>query len=460
MQLERRPRRRQVLDRREALAVHRVVQHEMTLAERAALGVLSGEPDRRPLDQERGERECLGVRPLDRALRQGAAAALELFLELGIDAEPRRYDEQLLVQPRQHRGCDGRIRLRDQLLRTGDPLRLLPHAGLGKVRLQRLLDLAQPLVEPLRLRVGLRHVEHALARELFGIAMPDGRRLLDPLVHEWLRVSRLVPLVVPVPPVAYHVDDDVAVELVAVHHREPHGREARLGVVGVHVDDRRIEALGEIARVIGRATFLRVGGEAHLVVGDQVDGATGRVALEARQVERLGHHALRRERRVAVDQQRQRDGPVVDRVLAAAVRLVRARPAFHHGVHRLEVTRVGRERDVHGPARRRLVDAIGAVVVLHVARAPLGGEGPLHVAPALELGEDRLVRQPDDVGQHVEAAAVRHPQHYPTSAAHAGELDRLVEHRHEDVQPLDREALLPEVRPVEEALQPLHCRQA
>src|SRR2546422_2373959 len=54
----------------------------------------------------------------------------------------------------------------------------------------------------------------------------------------------------------------------------------------------------------------------------------------------------------------------------------------------------------------------------HVARAPLGRERPLHVAPALELGEDRLVRQPDDVRQHVEAPAVRNPR----SEEHTSEL--------------------------------------
>src|SRR5439155_1327530 len=78
VQLERRPRAWQVLDRRVALPVHCVVQDQMSLAEGPPLGVLPGEPGRRPLDDERGERQRLGVGPFDPALGEGPAPALQL----------------------------------------------------------------------------------------------------------------------------------------------------------------------------------------------------------------------------------------------------------------------------------------------------------------------------------------------------------------------------------------------
>ena len=49
---------------------------------------------------------------------------------------------------------------------------------------------------------------------------------------------------------------------------------------------------------------MRVGGEADLVVRDDVDRAAGRVARERLQVEHFGDDALRGERRVAVDEDR------------------------------------------------------------------------------------------------------------------------------------------------------------
>src|SRR5207249_11242813 len=95
-----------------------------------------------------------------------------------------------------------------------------------------------------------------------------------------------------------------------------------------------------VARVVGGASFLRIGGEAELVVPDQMDGAAGGVALEARQVERLRHNALRGERCVAVDQQGERHRPVVNRVLAAAIGLIGAGPPFDHRVQDRKSTRL------------------------------------------------------------------------------------------------------------------------
>ena len=60
--------------------VGRVVQHQVPLAEGAPLGVLAGEPDRNAFGQERGERQRLGVRPVDAALGpQRGAPPLELL---------------------------------------------------------------------------------------------------------------------------------------------------------------------------------------------------------------------------------------------------------------------------------------------------------------------------------------------------------------------------------------------
>ena len=107
------------------------------------------------------------------------------------------------------------------------------------------------------------------------------------------------------------------------------------------------------------------------------------------------------------------------------------------------------------PARRR-ARAFGAEVVLHVARAALvarddGLDRPL----ALELAQDHLVGTADDVREHVEAPAMRHADHDLVRARVGGELDRLVEHRHHHVEPLDRELLLAEERAAEVLLHPL-----
>ena len=108
--LERRLRALEVLHRDLELAGAGVVEHEVAVRERAALGVLAGEADRDAVAQQRGERERLGVAPVDAALVERRQAALELALELRVDREPVGDAHQLLGQPAQallaHGGLD------------------------------------------------------------------------------------------------------------------------------------------------------------------------------------------------------------------------------------------------------------------------------------------------------------------------------------------------------------------
>ena len=106
------------------------------------------------------------------------------------------------------------------------------------------------------------------------------------------------------------------------------------------------------------------------------------------------------------------------------------------------------------------VGALGAVVVLDVARPALGdGRDDLECRGALELGEDRVVGAAEVVGQHVQPAAVGHPHDDLLPAVGGGQLDQFVEHRHRHVQALDRELVLAEVGLVHEALEGVHLDQ-
>src|SRR5690606_41025871 len=85
--------------------------------------------------------------------------------------------------------------------------------------------------------------------------------LVDLPVHERLGVAGVVALVVAVPPVADHVDDDVLVEALPVRERQAGDAHAGLGVVTVHVEDRRLDGLGDVGRVLRGAGRLGRGGE-------------------------------------------------------------------------------------------------------------------------------------------------------------------------------------------------------
>ena len=107
------------------------------------------------------------------------------------------------------------------------------------------------------------------------------------------------------------------------------------------------------------------------------------------------------------------------------------------------------------------MDAVGAAVVLDVARLALGRRVRLGRRPSsLELVEDRGLRNAYHPDQHAQSAAVGHADLDGPGAGPSHQLDDLVEHRNQDVEALDGEAFLAQVGSLEEALEGLHGRQA
>ncbi len=225
----------------------------MAVGERAALGVLSRQSHGDALDEQGRERERLGVAPVDAALVERGRAALELARELRMDGEALLHRHELAVESAQALGVDG-----------GDDVRRAARRRAGLL-LRRLGErLAQAVVRGAELGHRLRlHLLRLLGRHLAGgdsrsaKLLPHRGLLVDRVRHERLRVRGLVLLVVAEAAVADEVDDDVVPEALAEGHREPRGRDGGLGIVGVHVDDRRVEALREVARVAGGAAFRR-----------------------------------------------------------------------------------------------------------------------------------------------------------------------------------------------------------
>ncbi len=154
-----------------------------------------------------------------------------------------------------------------------------------------------------RIDVGLGN--DALGDELLLVNFAEGRALGDVLGDDRLGEGRLVGLVVAVATVAIHVDDDVAAEFLAELEGEQRGPVELQRLLAVHVEDRRLDHLRHVGRVGGRAGIGRRGGEADLVVDDEMDRAAGAVARELGEIEHLRDRALAGEGGIAVEQDRQ-----------------------------------------------------------------------------------------------------------------------------------------------------------
>ena len=86
--LEGRVRARQVLHRRDGLARARIVEDEVAVGERPPLRVLAGEPDRDPVLEQRGERERLGLPPVDPALSSVSRRRSSWRASFGLTVKP------------------------------------------------------------------------------------------------------------------------------------------------------------------------------------------------------------------------------------------------------------------------------------------------------------------------------------------------------------------------------------
>ncbi len=212
------------------------------------------------------------------------------------------------------------------------------HAGL-----ERLLDVHQPLIAGFVALVGFLVGEHAPIGQQRRVLLSHCRKGADALIHLRLGVCGFVALVVPVAAVPHQVDQHIFAEPLPIGHRESHGGQTGLRVVRIDVDDRDVEPLGKIAGVSGRARVDHVGGEADLVVGDEMDRPAGPIALEGAQIQRFAHHALSRECRVAVDNHRERAARIVMRLASLAVGLLGPCPAVHYCADKLQVARIWRQ---------------------------------------------------------------------------------------------------------------------
>ena len=272
----------ELLERRVLGAVVPVHQHRVPLAERAAPAVLADQPHRVPVEDQRAERQHLAGRPVDGVLFAHGGAPVEQRLEPRVRGEVRGQVDLGVDDPLHGLGGHrGRHRLvvdravlglgPDDAAGLRRPVRRVP--GLGEDPLELLLVVAQRAL-------GLLHGDVAAGDQRLGVHLPGRPLGLHQVVHERLGERRVVGLVVPPLAVADHVHDDVLLERLPVGEGQPGRPYHGLRVVPVDVENGRLDHPGHVGRVHAGPRVLRRGGEAHLVVHDDVHGAAGPVAAQ------------------------------------------------------------------------------------------------------------------------------------------------------------------------------------
>ena len=437
----------------------------MTLGEGAAHRILAGQANGEVLVQQGGEGQALGGGPVQAlAAVDGFASAvddpLQRLVHVDVVGNGRQAVAQVLQLGQGYGGVAARLFLgRLQAL----PLAVQPVGLVGLPGLAGLELFVEEGFEPGQFGVDLGLGDHALGDQALRIQFA-GRSLGANLrIHQRLGEGGVVAFVVAEAAVAEHVHHHVLMELLPVFGGHLGGEDDRLGIVAVDMEDRRLNHQGHIRRIGRTARVARAGGEADLVVDDEMQGAAGAIALQPHQGETFGHHALTREGGVAVDQQRHDLGTVQRPLalgharvgLADVERLFGARLAQHDRVDDLEVRRIGGQRQVDVVAVELAVGR-GAHVVFDVARTL---DVARHGRAALELVEDDLVGLAHHGGEHVQAAAVGHAQNDFIDTQIAAALDDLFQRRDHGLAAVQSEPLGAGETLVQEAFEALGLDQ-
>ncbi len=274
----------------------------------------------------------------------------------------------------------------------------------------------------------------------------------DRLVHQRLGESRLVAFVMAVTAIAEDVDDHVFLEAMTEFRRDARDMHHGFGIVAVDVEDRRLNLFRDLGAIRTAARVGGAGGEADLVVDDEMNRAAGAIALELGEIEQFGNQALAGESRIAMHQEA--DDLISLGVLALL--LLGADLAEDDRVDRFEMRGIRLQRKMDEIAVEAAV-ARRAEMVFDVARAlhVLGIDGI-----ALEFREHGGERLAHHVGEHVQAAAMRHADHQLFHAELAAALDHLLERRDQRFAAIEAEALGAGVALVAEFLEHLGIGQA
>jgi len=284
--------------------------------------------------------------------------------------------------------------------------------------------------------------DFAAGDETFAEERADGWFGGDELADARLGEGRLVGFVVAVAAVAVHVDDDIAAEALAEFEGEFGDEVDFQGVVTVDVEDRGFDHFGDVSGVGGATGVGGSGGEADLVIDDDVDGAAGAVAWELGEIEGFRDHALACEGGVAVEEDGD-DGFAVEAVALGA--LTGAGGTFDDWVDGFEVAWVRGEGDEDRAVFEFAFDLV-AEVVFDVAVAC----DEVWDVVFVELVEDDLERFLEEVGEDGEAAAVGHAHHDFLDASGWAFFEDGVEGDHEAFTAFEGEAFLAFALGVEE----------
>lgn len=381
----------------------------MTLGESTTLDILTGDTDVVTLGHKGAESKSLSSSPVNAlTLIDSLLAVSQDTLEVLVEGEAlgATTTADLLSNVLQQRtlNTSGEVRqnLSGKLL---GGLETVPGGGepllaSGLVVLAAVEAVVQHAPDPLLVLIDVLLGEGTLLDQLVDVLVKLALLLSNALVHQRLGERGLVGLVVTLLTVADDVDDNVTLELGTPVGSNLADVVDSLNVIGVHVEDRSVNGLGNVRAVRGGAGEAGVSGETDLVVHNNVDSTTGGVGGKRVESHGLVDDTLGGKSGITV-QQHTHGG--VEVLLILVVVLDGASLSENDRVLSLQVRGVGDQGKLDTLTRGGRALEVHTQVVLDITGSLVGGLGGTS-----ELTEDGLVGLTDDVGEDVQTTTVRH----------------------------------------------------
>ena len=143
-------------------------------------------------------------------------------------------------------------------------------------------------------------VNYTLANQPLRIDFADSGMRLDPRIHERLGIAWFVAFVMPQSTEAHDIEHDVLVELLSILEGQTQHPECGFGIVAIDVKYRQLSHAGNIGGIDRRTAGLGRGRKPNLIVYNDMDGSTGPISFQTRELKRFHNRSLARKRCVAV----------------------------------------------------------------------------------------------------------------------------------------------------------------
>ncbi|SCV62837.1 hypothetical protein ANAPH1_00290 [Anaplasma phagocytophilum] len=133
---------------------------------------------------------------------------------------------------------------------------------------------------------------HAFRNQLITVRTRYSLMLCYALIHKRLRKHRLITFIVAITAITHHIYHNVFLELITILHSKLCNCYHSFWIIPINVKNRSIDYSSNIRTIKRSSGTVRTSCEPHLIINNNMDNTTSRVALHTTNIEAFSHNTL------------------------------------------------------------------------------------------------------------------------------------------------------------------------